>query len=80
MMTLTFLGTSSGVPTKNRNVSALALQVAHSREWWMIDCGEATQHRLQHVPLSVHDLAGICITTCTATTVTACQGCWPVPP
>lgn len=62
MITLTFLGTSSGVPTKNRNVTALALQVAHSREWWMIDCGEATQHRLQHLPLSVHDLAGICIT------------------
>ena len=28
----------------------------------MIDCGEATQHRLQRIPLSVHDLVGICIT------------------
>ncbi len=62
MITLTFLGTSSGVPTKRRNVTSLALQTTRNRDWWMIDCGEATQHRLQHLPLSVHNLAGICIT------------------
>lgn len=62
MITLTFLGTSSGVPTKNRNVTALALQTNRNRDWWLIDCGEATQHRLQHIALSVHDMAGICIT------------------
>ena len=62
MFKLTFLGTSSGVPTKNRNVTALALQTTLNRDWWLIDCGEGTQHRLQHVPLTVHDLAGICIT------------------
>lgn len=62
MFKLTFLGTSSGVPTKQRNVTALALQTKLNRDWWLIDCGEATQHRLQHVPLSVHGLAGICIT------------------
>lgn len=62
MFKLTFLGTSSGVPTKNRNVTALALQTQLNRDWWMIDCGEATQQRLQHLPLTVHDLAGICIT------------------
>jgi ribonuclease Z len=62
MITLTFLGTSSGVPTKNRNLSALALQTGIGRGWWLVDCGEATQHRLQHLPLSVHDLDGICIT------------------
>lgn len=62
MFKLTFLGTSSGVPTKNRNVTALALQTGLNRDWWLIDCGEATQHRLQHVPLTVHELAGICIT------------------
>ena len=62
MFKLTFLGTSSGVPTKNRNVTALALQTTLSRDWWLVDCGEATQQRLQHLPLSVHDLAGICIT------------------
>jgi len=62
MLKLTFLGTSSGVPTIRRNVTALALQTVLSRDWWMVDCGEATQHRLQRTPLSVHDLAGICIT------------------
>lgn len=62
MFKLTFLGTSAGVPTKNRNVTALALQTSLNRDWWLIDCGEATQHRLQHIPLTVHELAGICIT------------------
>ena len=62
MFKLTFLGTSSGVPTRYRNVTSLALQTTHNHDWWMIDCGEATQHRLQRVPLSVHDLVGICIT------------------
>ena len=62
MFKLTFLGTSSGVPTKNRNVTALALQTSLNRDWWLIDCGEATQHRLQHIALTVHELAGICIT------------------
>ncbi|NHZ93846.1 MBL fold metallo-hydrolase [Massilia sp. CCM 8733] len=62
MFKLTFLGTSSGVPTKNRNVTALALQTSLNRDWWLVDCGEGTQHRLQHIALTVHDLAGICIT------------------
>lgn len=62
MFKLTFLGTSAGVPTRRRNVTSLAIQTSLNRDWWMVDCGEATQHRLQRVPLSVHDLAGICIT------------------
>jgi ribonuclease Z len=62
MLKLTFLGTSSGVPTIRRNVTALAVHSTTSRDWWLVDCGEATQHRLQRIPLTVHDLAGICIT------------------
>lgn len=62
MLKLTFLGTSSGVPTIRRNVTALALHPSTSRDWWLVDCGEATQHQLQRIPLTVHDLAGICIT------------------
>jgi ribonuclease Z len=62
MFKLTFLGTSSGVPTRNRNVTGLALQTMHSRDWWLIDCGEGTQHRVQHTTLTLHQLAGICIT------------------
>ena len=32
------------------------------RDWWLVDCGEATQHQLQRIALTVHELAGICIT------------------
>lgn len=62
MFKLTFLGTSSGVPTRNRNVTGLAVQTSLNRDWYLVDCGEGTQHRLLHLPLTVHDLAGICIT------------------
>lgn len=62
MFKLTFLGTSSGVPTRNRNVTGLAVQTGLNRDWWLVDCGEATQHRLQRIPLTVHELKGICIT------------------
>jgi ribonuclease Z len=43
---VTILGTSAGAPTRHRNVTSLALQFSQRRDWWMIDCGEATQHRL----------------------------------
>lgn len=62
MLKLTFLGTSSGVPTIRRNVTALALHSTMNRDWWLVDCGEATQHQLQRIPLTVHELVGICIT------------------
>ncbi|XLZ71304.1 ribonuclease Z [Massilia sp. SR12] len=62
MLKLTFLGTSSGVPTVRRNVTALAVHTSLNRDWWLVDCGEATQHQLQRISLTVHDLVGICIT------------------
>ena len=61
-MEITFLGTSSGSPTKSRNVSGLALKKAGAKPWILIDCGEATQHRLLHTPLSLNGLQAICIT------------------
>lgn len=61
-MRLIFLGTSSGAPTRARNVSALAFGPADSRRWYLVDCGEATQHQLMHTPLSTAQLGGICIT------------------
>lgn len=61
-MDLLFLGTSAGVPTKNRNVTALALQPENSRGWYLFDCGEATQHRLQRCPLTMNGLRAIFIT------------------
>lgn len=61
-MDLQFLGTSSGVPTKARNVSATAVIEASGKSWYLVDCGEGTQHQLLHTPLSMRDLRGIFIT------------------
>ncbi len=61
-MQIQFLGTSSGVPTRQRSLSALALRADGRRDWLLVDCGEGTQHRLLHSPLSLATLAGICIT------------------
>lgn len=61
-MDLLFLGTSSGTPTKTRNVTALALIEEAGRGWYLVDCGEGTQHRLLHTPLSPNDLRAIFIT------------------
>lgn len=56
---VTFLGTSSGTPTKDRNVTAVALR--NGRSWDLFDCGEATQHQLLHVNLSLPRLRRIFI-------------------
>lgn len=61
-MNLTFLGTSSGSPTKTRNVTSLALGSAANKNWYMIDCGEGTQHQLLHTRLSFKNLKAIVIT------------------
>ncbi|MBN51441.1 MAG: ribonuclease [Spongiibacteraceae bacterium] len=53
-MHMTFLGTSAGVPTRQRNVSGLALGVDHHRDWYLVDAGEGTQHQLLR---SGHSLA-----------------------
>lgn len=61
-MDLLFLGTSSGTPTKQRNVTALALVADSGKGWYLVDCGEATQHQLLHTPLSLSALRAIFIT------------------
>lgn len=61
-MDLLFLGTSAGVPTKVRNVSATAVIEATGSHWYLVDCGEGTQHQLLHTPLSIRDLRAIFIT------------------
>jgi len=60
-MELIFLGTSSGTPTKQRNLSAVALKLQNSKYWHLFDCGEATQHQLLKTPLSLLKLRSICI-------------------
>lgn len=61
-MRFTFLGTSAGLPTKERNVTALALAPEQQREWYLVDCGEGTQHRLLHTHYSAAKLRAIFIT------------------
>ncbi|WP_373001210.1 MBL fold metallo-hydrolase [Sulfurimonas sp.] len=61
-MKLTFLGTSAGKPTKERNVSALGLEVDQDNKWYLFDCGEATQHQLLYSHLSIAKLNTIFIT------------------
>jgi ribonuclease Z len=61
-MEITFLGTSAGVPTRERNVSAVALRPDQSAGWTLFDCGEATQHRILLSDLSLFRLERIFIT------------------
>ncbi|MBI3229845.1 MAG: ribonuclease Z [Burkholderiales bacterium] len=61
-MELLFLGTSSGVPSKERNVTALAVMADNGKGWFLVDCGEATQHQVQYTHLSFHTLQAIFIT------------------
>jgi ribonuclease Z len=61
-MKLTFLGTSAGKPTKERALTAIALEFNQSNNWYLFDCGEATQFQLLHSKLSVGKLEAIFIT------------------
>lgn len=61
-MQITFLGTSSGVPTRTRNVSGVALRLPQRAEVWLFDCGEGTQHQLLRSELKISQLTRIFIT------------------
>jgi ribonuclease Z len=57
-----FFGTSAGRPTKQRNVSALAMEFENDNKWYLFDCGEATQHQIIKSRLSSAKLDTIFIT------------------
>ena len=61
-MQITFLGTSSGVPTRSRNVSSVALRLPQRAELWLFDCGEGTQHQVLRSELKVSQLTRIFVT------------------
>ncbi|MUL38067.1 ribonuclease Z [Gloeocapsopsis dulcis] len=61
-MQITFLGTSSGVPTRSRNVSSVALRLPQRAEMWLFDCGEGTQHQILRSDLKISQLSRIFIT------------------
>ncbi len=60
-MELEFLGTSSGTPTRTRNVAGVALRLDDGG-WVLVDCGEGTQHRILQTTLSLHALRAVFIT------------------
>jgi len=62
MVQVTFLGTSAGKPTKERNVSAVGLAFEQDNKWYLFDCGEATQHQILKSTLSIGKLDTIFIT------------------
>ena len=61
-MEIQFLGTSSGMPTRSRNLSALAIRSQSARHWCLVDCGEGTQHQILRTSLSLMRLSAIFIT------------------
>ncbi len=60
MIKITFLGTSSMVPTRDRNQSAILL--AYKNEKILLDCGEGTQRQLRLAGISPAKITRILIT------------------
>lgn len=62
-MQLHFLGTGAGMPSKDRNTSALALKLLEERgSIWLFDCGEATQHQILHTTIKPRKVDKLFIT------------------
>lgn len=59
-MEITFLGTSSMVPTKDRNQSAVL--ITYKNEGILIDCGEGTQRQLKQKVIPLTKITKILIT------------------
>jgi ribonuclease Z len=59
-MAITFLGTSSGTPSRERNVSSVA--VVLDGTVLLFDCGEGTQHQLLRAPVRSGAIEAIFIT------------------
>lgn len=47
------------MPTRARNVSAVALRLPQRGEVWLFDCGEATQHQIQRTDLRLSQITRI---------------------
>jgi ribonuclease Z len=60
---LYFLGTGGGVPSKERNVTSVALRMLPERgAIWLFDCGEATQQQILSTPIKLSKVEKIFIT------------------
>lgn len=53
-----FLGTASGKPSNHRNVTSIAV-IMEDAEYFLVDCGEATQHQIMKSSLKLSKLKGI---------------------
>ncbi|HJA46247.1 MAG TPA: ribonuclease Z [Candidatus Limosilactobacillus excrementigallinarum] len=62
-MQIEFLGTGAGSPSKQRNVSSLALRLLEERNAiWLFDVGEATQHQILNTTIRPRKIEKIFIT------------------
>ncbi|WP_053219316.1 ribonuclease Z [Virgibacillus senegalensis] len=62
-MDVIFLGTGAGLPSKERNVSSIALRMLQEQQSiWLFDCGEATQHQILHTTIKPRKIEKIFIT------------------
>lgn len=62
-MYIQFLGTGAGMPSKLRNVTAIAMSLLDEiGEVWLFDCGEATQHQIMHTSIRPRRVRNIFIT------------------
>lgn len=62
-MEIIFLGTGAGVPSKERNVSAIALTLLQEQNSiWLFDCGESTQHQILRTSIKPRKIKKIFIT------------------
>ena len=59
-MKLQFLGTGSGMPSKQRNVSGLAIVL--QKVTWLVDCGEGTQHQMLYTKVKPRKVTAVWVT------------------
>ena len=65
------------MPTRARNVSAVALRLPQRSEMWLFDCGEGTQHQFLRSDLRLSQLRRVFVTHMHGDHVFGCRGCWP---
>jgi ribonuclease Z len=60
---LVFLGTGAGTPSRQRNVTAIALDLlAENGAYWLFDCGEGTQHQMMRSSVKLSKLDKLFVT------------------
>lgn len=61
-MQLQFLGTGAGMPSRERNVTSIALNLSERPVSWLFDCGEGTQHQILRTAIKPGRIEKIFIT------------------